>query len=60
MPCAALLELMAEDKPAVVVLDDLHWADRASIELVAALLRRVPPPRCCWRSPSGPARLPSG
>ena len=37
-----LLELVAEDKPLVIILDDLHWADRASIELVAALLRRAP------------------
>ncbi len=37
-----LLELIAEDKPLVLVLDDLHWGDRASIELVAALTRRGP------------------
>jgi predicted ATPase len=35
-----LLELIAAASPAVVVLDDLHWADRASIEVIAALLRR--------------------
>ena len=29
-------------QPLVLVLDDLHWGDRASIELVAALLRRGP------------------
>ena len=38
----ALLELLARERPLVVVLDDLHWADEASIELLAALLRRVP------------------
>ena len=37
-----LLELLAQDRPLVVVLDDLHWADDASIELLAALLRRGP------------------
>ena len=37
-----LLEVVAEDQALVVVLDDLHWADPASIELVAALLRRGP------------------
>ena len=37
-----LLELLAEDTPLVVVLDDLHWGDRASIELIAALMRRGP------------------
>ena len=35
-----LLELLAQDRPLVVVLDDLHWGDEASIELVATLLRR--------------------
>jgi DNA-binding NarL/FixJ family response regulator len=37
-----LLELLARDRPLVVVLDDLHWADEASIELLAALVRRGP------------------
>ena len=37
-----LLELLASDQPLVVVLDDLHWGDEASIELLAALLRREP------------------
>jgi len=35
-----LLELLARVHPLVVVLDDLHWADSASIELLGALLRR--------------------
>ncbi len=38
----ALLDAMARQRPVVVVLDDLHWADGASIELVAHLLRRPP------------------
>ena len=37
-----LLERLAEPNPLVLVLDDLHWADTASIELLAALLRRGP------------------
>ncbi len=37
-----LLELLAGEQPLVVVLDDLHWSDEASIELLAALLRREP------------------
>ena len=37
-----LLELLARVHPLVLVLDDLHWADSASIELLGALLRRPP------------------
>jgi ATP/maltotriose-dependent transcriptional regulator MalT len=38
----ALLEHLAETRPLVLILDDLHWADSASAELVGALLRRPP------------------
>jgi DNA-binding CsgD family transcriptional regulator len=38
----ALLERIAEPRPVVVVLDDLHWADGASRELLVHLLRRPP------------------
>jgi ATP/maltotriose-dependent transcriptional regulator MalT len=37
-----LLEHLAAASPLVLVLDDLHWADSASVELVGALLRRPP------------------
>ena len=37
-----LLELLADERPLVVVLDDLHWSDEASIELLAGLLQRAP------------------
>src|SRR6266545_3667360 len=38
----SLLEQLASTQPLVLVLDDLHWADPASIELLGALLRRPP------------------
>jgi predicted ATPase/DNA-binding NarL/FixJ family response regulator len=38
----ALLEHLADIGPLVVVLDDVHWADAASVELLGALLRRPP------------------
>ena len=37
-----LLEELARIQPLVLMLDDLHWADSGSIELVGALLRRPP------------------
>ena len=56
-----LLELLARDRPLVVVLDDLHWADEASIELLAALLRRGPEAPVLlalgFRRAQAPARL---
>jgi DNA-binding SARP family transcriptional activator len=36
-PMAHLLEGLARRKPLVVVLDDLHWADRAFLDLVEGL-----------------------
>jgi DNA-binding CsgD family transcriptional regulator/tetratricopeptide (TPR) repeat protein len=37
-----LLERLTATGPLVLVLDDLHWADPASVELLGALLRRPP------------------
>ena len=38
----ALLELLAGSQPIVLMLDDLHWCDQASVELLGALLHRPP------------------
>src|SRR5262245_9672525 len=40
-----LLETLAETQPLVLVLDDVHWADPASVELLGALLHRPPAAR---------------
>lgn len=37
-----LLELLARDAPLVLVLDDLHWADSGSVDLIGSLLRHPP------------------
>ena len=37
-----LLELLATRSPVVLVVDDLHWADEATAELLAYLVRRPP------------------
>jgi ATP/maltotriose-dependent transcriptional regulator MalT len=36
----ALLGALSDDQALLLVLDDLHWADDASVELLGALLRR--------------------
>ncbi|HEX6714884.1 MAG TPA: AAA family ATPase [Thermoleophilaceae bacterium] len=36
----ALLELLAKRQPVLLALDDVHWADAASFEVMAHLLRR--------------------
>jgi ATP/maltotriose-dependent transcriptional regulator MalT len=38
----ALLEQLAHTRPLILVLDDFHWADSASVELLDALLSRPP------------------
>src|SRR3954451_16151923 len=37
-----LLERLASTKPLVLLLDDFHWADPASVDLAASLLHRPP------------------
>ena len=37
-----LIEELGRDGPVALILDDLHWADDASVELVLHLLRRPP------------------
>jgi len=38
----ALVELLGRERPLALLLDDLHWADEASVELILHLLRRPP------------------
>ncbi len=37
-----LLEVLAAERPLVLALDDVHWSDPASIDLIASLIRRGP------------------
>jgi DNA-binding CsgD family transcriptional regulator len=38
----ALVDMLGRERPVALVLDDLHWADDASVELVLHLLHRPP------------------
>ena len=39
-----LLERLAEEQPTVLVLEDLHWADRSTLGLVSFLIRNIRAP----------------
>jgi predicted ATPase len=56
--CAALEELAGE-KPSMLVFEDLHWADDATLGVISALARRRTPARLMvlvtFRSPDGSA-----
>jgi len=54
----ALLEALAADKPLVLLLDDLHWADSGSVELLGALLRRPPSAPVLLAMAARPRQLP--
>ncbi|MET0613881.1 MAG: AAA family ATPase [Thermoleophilaceae bacterium] len=53
-----LLDRVAATKPLVMILDDVHWADSASIELIAALLRRPPSAAVLLALAARPRQLP--
>ncbi len=58
-----LLDGLAVGRPLLLSLDDLHWADQASLEVVASLLRRPPDGpvllACSFRPAPAPAFLES-
>ena len=53
-----LLERVAATKPLVLLLDDAHWADPASVELFGALLRRPPDAAVLLAIAGRPRQLP--
>ncbi|MFL5912067.1 MAG: helix-turn-helix transcriptional regulator [Gaiellaceae bacterium] len=57
---AALLERLAQDQPLVLALDDLHWADAASIEVVLHLIERPPAGSVLLTLAYRPRQLPHG
>jgi DNA-binding CsgD family transcriptional regulator len=53
-----LLDALSRRRPVVLALDDLHWADAASVELISYLLRRPPRRRVLAVMAFRPAQLP--
>jgi DNA-binding NarL/FixJ family response regulator len=53
-----LLVRLAAPTPLVLVLDDVHWADSASVELLGALLRRPPAAAVLMVSAGRPRQMP--
>src|SRR5262249_28521415 len=41
---AQALDVLTADTPLVLVLEDLHWSDRSTVELLASLAQRPAPP----------------
>ena len=52
---ADALEVYAAETPLVVVLEDLHWSDTATVELLAYLAQRREPARLCMLGTYRPA-----
>ncbi|RYP87724.1 LuxR family transcriptional regulator [Nocardioides guangzhouensis] len=53
-----LLHRLAARRPLVLVLDDFHWADSASVELLIALLRRPPAAAVLMTLATRPRQMP--
>jgi DNA-binding CsgD family transcriptional regulator len=53
-----LLDALSRRRPVVVALDDVHWADAASAELLSFLLRRPPNGRVLVVMAFRPAQMP--
>ncbi len=57
--CAAF-ERMAEQKPLILVFEDVHWADDSTLNLISALARRRAPARLMVLATCGPGIEPAG
>jgi DNA-binding CsgD family transcriptional regulator len=55
-----LLERLTATRPLVLILDDVHWADPASVELLGSLLRRPPDAGVLIALAARPEQLPAG
>ena len=53
---SAMLRRLSEQRPLIIVLDDLQWADRGSLDLLFHLGRGLLGPGSCSSSPTVPMR----
>lgn len=54
----AVVDATTKEHPLVVVLEDLHWSDHATIELLVYLMQRRSPARVLWLLSYRPSELP--
>jgi DNA-binding CsgD family transcriptional regulator len=54
-----LLERLTATRPLVLILDDVHWADPASVDLLGSLLRRPPDAGVLVALAARPGQLPA-
>jgi DNA-binding CsgD family transcriptional regulator len=54
-----LLERLTATRPLVLILDDVHWADPASVDLLGSLLRRPPDAGVLIALAARPGQLPA-
>ncbi len=55
-PLFAAVRTALADRPTLLVVEDVHWADEATLDLVRFLGGGWAAPRCCWWSRSGTTR----
>ena len=53
---AEAVEVLTVSRPLLLVLEDLHWSDYATLDLLTYLARRVGRPGCSFWAPIGPSR----
>jgi predicted ATPase len=54
---AEALEVLTAERPLVLVLEDLHWSDRSTLDLLAYLARRREPARMLLVGTYRPAEI---
>ena len=52
-----LLDRYTESRPLLLVTEDLHWSDRATVQLINYIARRRTSPRLLWLASFRPAEL---